>query len=433
METSIEEFRKLGLSENILKVIAELGFKEPSEIQKKAIPLVIEGKDVIGGSATGSGKTLAFAAGIIQHSEARQGIQALIFSPTRELAEQVGKTFRKFAKHYILTVAEVYGGVGIEPQIEALKKAEIVVGTPGRILDHLERGTIELHKVRTLVLDEADRMLDMGFIDDVEKIINHCKNRKQTLLFSATINADIERIAERYMKDVANIEAESYVDASKLKQVWYDVQQNVKFSLLVHLLRQEKAGLVMVFCNTRENSDFIAQNLKRYKLHALAIHGGLSQNKRTNVMEQFKHGEVYILVCTDVAARGLDIKGVSHVYNYDIPKTDDEYIHRIGRTARAGKEGIAVSLVSSRDYDNFRRVMENPDLKIEQIEVPQMEFVRPFFGQREERFDRRGFGRERRFAGRGSKGFGGGRFSGRSGGRYQRRQGSFTRRGFGRR
>lgn len=403
----MEEFRKLGLNDKILKVIEEYKFEKPSDIQVKTIPLVLEGKDVIGGSATGSGKTLAFGAGIIEHAHKGKGIQALVLVPTRELAEQVCNSLTRFSKYYDLNITDVYGGVGIEPQIHALRDAEIVVGTPGRILDHIERRTINLSNVKTLVLDEADRMLDMGFIDDVESIIKECKGRKQTLLFSATIGPDIEHMSKKYMNNPINISVESYVDASKLKQEYYDVPQNIKFSLLVHFLKQEKSGLVMVFCNTRMNSDFVASNLKRYGLYALAIHGGLTQARRNNIMEKFKAGEVYILVCTDVAARGLDIKNVSHVYNYDIPKTSDEYIHRVGRTARAGKEGIAVSIVSQRDYENFRHVLEDHDIKIEHKEIPQnieqvyIKFDKPRrFGRDSERgYGGRGGGRG--YAGRG--------------------------------
>jgi superfamily II DNA/RNA helicase len=413
-----EAFAKLGLNEKLLRAIKDAGFSAPSEIQEKAIPLVIAGKDVLGGSATGSGKTLAFGAGILQNTEKGMGIQALILTPTRELADQISGVLKKFSRYCDISITEIYGGVSIEPQIGRLRRAEIVVGTPGRVLDHIERGTINLSHVKTLVLDEADRMLDMGFINDVEDIIKVCKNRTQTLLFSATLSADIEHIAKRHMKNPTNIEVYSYVDSSKLKQIWYDAPNNVKFSLLVHLLRQEKGGLVMVFCNTRANVDFVTKNLKNNGLHALAVHGGLSQNKRSSTMDFFNSQEVSILVCTDVAARGLDIKGVSHVYNFDIPKTSEEYVHRIGRTARAGKEGIAISIVTQRDYDNFRRVMEDPELKLEQVEVPEVEQVRVHFESRGEgRFDR----------GRG--GFrGGGRDYGRSRGRGYGRPGNYSRR-----
>ena len=218
-------------------------------------------------------------------------------------------------------------------------------------------------------------MFDMGFINDVEDIIGHCPKERQTLMFSATINQDIDHIVKKHMKNPVEVSVESYVDASKLKQVYYDVEKNVKFSLLVHLLKSEPAGLVMVFCNTRHNTDFVADNLNSSGIDAMAIHGGLSQEKKNRIMEKFHTGKVLVLVCTDVAARGLDIKNVSHVYNYDIPKTSEEYIHRIGRTARAGKEGIAINLVSERDYENFRRVLEDDSIKPEPVEVPEVQRV----------------------------------------------------------
>ena len=232
----MEKFKKLKLSEGILRAIKEAKFEEPSEIQEKTIPLVLEGRDLIGSSATGSGKTLAFGAGIIEKIKKGYGIQALILTPTRELAEQVTDHLKMFAKYYDFVIKEIYGGVSINPQIQALTKADIVVGTPGRILDHLGRRTLNLSRVKFLVLDEADKMLEMGFIEDVQEIIEKCPRERQTLLFSATISQDIEKIVKRYMRNPVYVEVESYVDSSKLHQIFYDVPQNLKFSLLVHLL-----------------------------------------------------------------------------------------------------------------------------------------------------------------------------------------------------
>ncbi|MFC1704885.1 DEAD/DEAH box helicase [Nanoarchaeota archaeon] len=369
----MEKFRKLGILDNILKVIKEENFEEPSEIQVKTIPLILEGKDIIGGSATGSGKTLAFGAGIIQRSERRRGIQAVILTPTRELAEQIKKELKKFSKHKHLEVMAVYGGVSITPQIHKLRDADVVVGTPGRMLDHLQRGTIDLLNVKILVLDEADRMLDMGFIEDVERIISQCPKDRQTLLFSATIPPDLADLSKKYMKNPAKISAGTQVDPKKLKQVYYDVQDNMKFSLLVHLLKNEKSALVMVFCNSRRTVDFVTNNLRANSVDAQAIHGGYSQARRDKALEHFHTKRAQVLVCTDVAARGLDIKGVSHVYNYDIPKESKQYIHRIGRTARAGSEGIAVNLLASRDHENYDHVLRDNDVKIPKEETPQME------------------------------------------------------------
>jgi ATP-dependent RNA helicase DeaD len=216
----------------------------------------------------------------------------------------------------------------------------------------------------------------MGFIDDVRQIIRECPRERQTLLFSATISREIAQLAQRYMKEPVEVAAETYVDPKKLTQFYYDVPDNMKFSLLVHLLQHERAGLVMVFCNTRQNTDFVANNLKAAGVNALAIHGGLTQERRNRVMKQFNSQDVCVMVCTDVAARGLDIPGVSHIYNYDTPKDSNDYIHRIGRTARAGKEGIAISIIASRDYDSFRRVMKLKDITITEEPLPQVKKVR---------------------------------------------------------
>jgi ATP-dependent RNA helicase DeaD len=372
----MEKFRKLNIPDYILKVIVQDKFEQPSEIQEKAIPLVLAGKDVIGESATGSGKTLAFGSGIIKDCEKLGVIQSLILVPTRELAEQVSKSLKHFSMYKDLEITEVYGGVSISPQISKLRRADVVVGTPGRILDHMQRQTIDLRYVKILVLDEADRMLDMGFINDVEKIIGECPQKRQTLLFSATISREISELSNRFMQKSIKVSAEPQVDPSKLKQYYYDVEDKMKFSLLVTLLKQEHPGLIMVFCNTQRNTDFVAKNLENNGIDALAIHGGLSQDKRNRVMQMFHSNKVCVLVCTDVAARGLDIKGVSHIYNYDIPNEPNQYVHRIGRTARAGKDGIAINILASRDYDNFAGVKKlNYDMTIEKKELPEIERV----------------------------------------------------------
>ena len=437
----MEQFAKLGIGAELLKAIGEHRFEKPSEIQEKAIPLVLKGKDVIGQSATGSGKTLVFGAGIIERVEHGRGIQALVMTPTRELAEQVAQSLKKFSRHYKFHIQEVYGGVGFEGQIRGMQKAEIVVGTPGRLLDHIDKRNLNLSKIKILVLDEADRMADMGFLHDVETIIKECPKERQTMLFSATITQDVNYIAKKYMKNPESISAISYVDASKLKQIYYDVPSHMKFSLLVHLLKEDKDNLVMVFCNTRSNADMVVSNLRRFDVRALSIHGGMSQNKRNMSLKDFHEGRINILVCTDVAARGLDIKDVTHIYNYDLPAGSNEYIHRIGRTARAGKEGKAISIVSNRDYENFRKILMDDSLKIVKAEVPEkIEILTPKFERPRGRFSDRG-GRDSGGRGGGFRRGGGRSFGGRSGGRgfggrsYGGRSSSSrgSRSGFGRR
>lgn len=389
----MNEFEKLGLKSEIAKSLAEMNITSPTEIQGRAIPLAIKGKDIIGGSATGSGKTLAFSAPIIQNLKHEDYVQSLILTPTRELAEQVATSIKKYAPKS-LKVLPVYGGVDIEKQIRELYNTDVVVGTPGRIIDHLKRRTLSLDKIKILILDECDRMFDMGFYQDVEFIIAQCPKKRQTMLFSATVSADIDHFAKKHTSNAKIISVESNVDPTKLKQVYYDVPDHLKFSLLVQLLKREKSKLVMVFCNTRRNVDFVVQNLGKQKIDATAIHGGLDQKKRSRIMENFHKKNINVLVCTDVAARGLDIKGVTHVYNYDLPKDPKEYVHRIGRTARAGKEGQAINILASRDYDNFRKIMAKFSKNISQEKAPYIQQVE---------LDTTGFGRRRsRDSGRGS-------------------------------
>ena len=373
----MKTFKELGLSREFVSVLEKDRITTPSEIQEKTIPLVLAGRDVIGGSATGSGKTIAFASGIIENLEKNGNVQALILTPTRELAEQVANTISKLSQYKNLKVLPIYGGVDIRNQIRFLKNTDVVVGTPGRILDHLSRRTLNLGKVKFLVLDEGDRMLDMGFQFDVEKILKQCPEKRQTMLFSATISLEMDHLTEKYTQKPVEVSVESHVDASKLKQVFYDIPDGLKFSLFVHLLKKEEVKLVMVFCSTRRNVDFVTNNLRNLDINAKAIHGGLNQGKRHKVLQEFNgEGGVNVLVCTDVAARGLDINDVSHVYNYDLPKASEDYIHRIGRTARAGKEGIAVNVLCSRDYDNFSNILRDEKLKIEKAVVPHFERVR---------------------------------------------------------
>lgn len=364
----MEKFEKLGISNRLLDTLNKERITSPTEIQEKTIPLALKGTNIVGGSATGSGKTLAFSSPIVENLKPEKKVQALILTPTRELAEQVSGAIEKFSKGTGLKILAVYGGVNIDNQIRKLAVADIVIGTPGRILDHLNRRTLSLRNIRILVLDEVDRMFDMGFQHDVEKIINECPKQRQTMMFSATVSDDVTHLVKKYTDNAKEISVKSYVDPSKMKQVYYDVPSGLKFSLLVQLLKKDSESN-MVFCSTRKNVDFIANNLKRQRINAMAIHGGMPQNKRQSVLNDF-HKKGGVLVCTDVAARGLDIKNVSHIYNYDIPGNPEDYIHRIGRTARAGKEGDVINILSSRDYENFSKVMDDEHLKIEPKELP---------------------------------------------------------------
>lgn len=370
------KFEEFGFNEHIMKAIKELGYEDPTLIQEKSIPIVAAGKDVVAQSSTGSGKTAAFGLPVLEKLEPGKGIQMLILTPTRELCVQDKEAIEQFAKYLHIHVIAVYGGVGYEPQIHGMRTADVVCATPGRMLDHIRQGNINLKNVKWLVLDEADKMFEMGFIDDVEHIIGQTSKDRQTLLFSATFPSEIHRLVEKYMRNPVDIKAEIYVLKTKLKQIYYTVDQRDKFSLLVHHLKskkQGKQGLAMVFCATRDEVSLLTKNLEGQGISVLSIHGGLAQSKRLQALEQLKHKDIDVLVATDVAARGLDIKDVTHIYNYDVPKTSIEYIHRIGRTARAGAAGEAVTLLSQRDFENFERVLEDRSLDLVQLPVPQME------------------------------------------------------------
>jgi ATP-dependent RNA helicase DeaD len=419
-------FEDFNLKPQIMKAVKGMGYTEPTDIQVRCIPLIREGKDVVAQSSTGSGKTAAFALPILEKMETGRGIQVLVLTPTRELCVQVNESFEIFGRHLGVKCVSVYGGVSINPQIDALRRANIVVGTPGRMLDHLERGTVALNKVQYLVIDEADKMFEMGFIEDVEKIISQVSANRQTMLFSATISSEIHGLVKRYLRSPANVKTQLYVDKSLLKQVFYNVPQKEKFSFFVHLIKgQKETGIAMVFVATRREADIIARNLKGQGIRAMAIHGGLSQNQRLHALDALKTGDITTLVATDVAARGLDIRNVTHVYNYDVPKTSEEYVHRIGRTARAGMEGDAVTLLTERDYENFNNVLRDHTLEIKKAELPHFERVQ--FEARSQGDRRGGFERKGGFSRGGPRH--GGREGGREGGRGFSREGG---RGFSR-
>jgi ATP-dependent RNA helicase DeaD len=346
-----------------------MGFEEPTKIQSETIPLIKKGYDVIGQSETGSGKTAAFCIPLIEKTFRGGKLQAMILVPTRELALQIAGELVKFSRSKGLTIQTVYGGVSIEPQIAGLKKSEIVVGTPGRILDHMRRGTINTNNIRILVLDEADKMIDMGFIDDIETIERNMPKERQTLLFSATMPEALMEIRDRLTKNAKKIRTDTKVREDILEQHYCDIDWRRKFSLLVHLINQEKPELAIVFCNSRRDADAVAYNLQRNGVNADVLHGGLSQNKRECTIGNFHKGIINVLVASDVVGRGLDIKNVTHIFNYNIPKNPEDYTNRIGRTARAGKTGKAISLLSSDDHDSFRRIVSRFSYDVKKMEV----------------------------------------------------------------
>jgi len=374
-------FKEIKINEKLQQKIKDSGFTELTLIQMKCIPEILNKRDVVGQAETGSGKTLAFCLPILDKIQPGQGLQVVVLTPTRELCVQVSDVFSDFGKNLGIRTAKVFGGVAIGSQIKNIGISEIVVATPGRMLDHIGRRTIDFRNVKFLVLDETDKMLDMGFIDDVERIIRSLPNNRQTLMFSATIENCINSLINRHLRKPVVIKTQSQVDKSKLKQVYYDIyQKNNKFSILLHLLKNNTHGLAIVFCATRKESDIVAKNLRRNGIDTSAIHGGMSQNQRTRSLDSLKNQRTDVLVATDVAARGLDIKNVTHIYHYDVPKTSTDYIHRIGRTARAGENGEAVTLLTEPDHDNFRRVQSNEELEIKEVAIPK--FKKEYFVRR---------------------------------------------------
>ncbi|MDO8879657.1 MAG: DEAD/DEAH box helicase [Coriobacteriia bacterium] len=352
-------FDNLGLSPRLLEAVAAMGYTRPTPIQRDAIPYVVEGRDVVGCAQTGTGKTAAFVLPLMQRIESKPGgPRALVVTPTRELAGQIEGVALEVAKLTKHRVAVVYGGVGYEPQIKALKRGvDVLVATPGRLLDLIERKVCNLSNVEILVLDEADRMLDMGFWPQVRKIIAGVPASRQNLLFSATMSADVQRIVSSTLHDPVRVEvAPANTPIELIEQRVYPVGGQQKSQLLVHLINENNLDRVIVFTRTKHRADRVAKVLHQNGIKCAAIHGDRSQSQRQAALDGLKAGRVRVLVATDVVARGIDIDDVSHVVNYDLPNTPEDYVHRIGRTARAGKTGTAVSLLSPEEHEALRDI-----------------------------------------------------------------------------
>lgn len=351
-------FDELGLSDAIVKGVSLCGYEEPSQIQKQAIPIIMKGRDLLGASHTGSGKTAAFALPILSLLHRPGPLRCLVLEPTRELAQQVEKAFLKYGRTLQLRVTLLHGGVGYGKQTQDLQRGvDVVVATPGRLLDHLSQKTLTLRDIRFLVLDEGDRMLDMGFIPDLRRIIGHCPQSRQSMLFSATLGPEMEGIANWVVKDPVRISiGGGNALARSVKHAIYPVDDRQKFDLLLALLEQIDYRSVIIFCRTKSGSDMIARWLSNTKHRAVILHSDRSQKERDQALEGFKSGAVEILVATDIVARGIDIKDVSHVINYDVPQNPEDYVHRIGRTGRMDREGDAFSLFTASDQDFLKNI-----------------------------------------------------------------------------
>jgi len=369
--TSFNEFE---LSRKVLDAIHDMGYEEPSPIQGACIPSILDGKEVVGQAQTGTGKTAAFGIPIVEKTTTDKKVQALVVTPTRELAIQVAGEVRKIAQHKRVRCVPIYGGQSIVHQIRALQQGvQIVVGTPGRILDHVRRGTLKLQSAKIVVLDEADEMLDMGFIEDIEAILKETPSDRQTLLFSATFPTEVRRLASRYMHNPDHVTVNrGEMTVPLTDQVYYKVLERTKLESLCRVIDSEEVSLGIIFCRTKKGVDELVEALMSRGYLVDGLHGDLSQMQRDRVMKRFRSGDIELLVATDVAARGLDINNVTHVVNYDLPQDAESYVHRIGRTGRAGKRGLAISLVTPRELKLLKQIERETRATMVSRELPSL-------------------------------------------------------------
>lgn len=366
-------FDRFKLSETVIQAIGSMGFEETTPIQELAIPIALSGRDLIGQAHTGTGKTAAFGIPMVEHFDVdTEKIQGVVLAPTRELAMQVAEELNRIGQYKGIRALPIYGGQEITRQIRALKKRpHIIVGTPGRLMDHMRRKTIRLDHIKVVILDEADEMLNMGFIEDIETILQEVPGEHQTLLFSATIPKQIQDLAQRFMQQPEVIRVKTKeVTVPQTEQKYIEVQEKLKFDVLCRLLDIQASELAIIFGRTKRRVDELYEALNKRGYSAEGIHGDLTQSKRDSVMRQFREGIIDVLVATDVAARGLDISGVTHVYNFDIPRDPESYVHRVGRTGRAGKAGMAITLVTPREINHLRTIEHITKRKMDRLPVP---------------------------------------------------------------
>lgn len=374
-----KKFNELGLADKVMKAIDDMGFEEPSHIQAEVIPVVLEGNDVIGQAQTGTGKTLAFGAPILSKMQKVEGrISCIILAPTRELAIQVNDELVRIAKYSKVTLLPVFGGSPIDRQIKALRRGvDIVVGTPGRVLDLIRRRVMDLSEIGFLVLDEADEMLNMGFIDDIEEIIKNSSKDRQTMLFSATMPDEIRKLAKRYMKpETKHVSiVKNTMTVSTVQQFYFEVKQNNRFEALCRILDVDEPTTAIIFCKTKKGVDELVEAMQARGYNVEGMHGDMNQGQRLNTLRKFKEGNLEFLVATDVAARGIDVENVTHVINYDLPQDTESYVHRIGRTGRAKKEGTAYTLVTAREYMALKQIEKATKSKIKRKEIPTIDDI----------------------------------------------------------
>jgi ATP-dependent RNA helicase DeaD len=366
-------FKDLNLSKNIERAVEDMGFEEPTPIQSQSIPYLMEGKDVIGQAQTGTGKTAAFGIPALEMLDVKsKKVQVVVLCPTRELANQVAEEMSNLAKYQNTKMLPVYGGQPIDRQIKALRRGvHIVIGTPGRVLDHIQRKTLKLDGVKMLVLDEADEMLDMGFREDIEFILSRVPSQKQTVLFSATMPQPIIKLTKKYQQNPQMVKTvHKELTVPQIEQFYFEVKNNAKTEVLCRLIDIYNFKSSLVFCNTKKNVDKQVETLKARGYLVDGLHGDMRQAQRERVMSNFRKGEIETLVATDVAARGIDVENIEAVFNYDIPQDEESYVHRIGRTGRAGKEGVAITFASGKDIRKIKNIQKHTKAKITRKNVP---------------------------------------------------------------
>lgn len=364
-------FMSVGINEDLQENLARRGIKEPTPVQRQSIPAILGGQDVIAQAQTGTGKTLAFLLPIIQNIDTKKNYaQGLILTPTRELALQISKEAKELTKDTDISILAAYGGQDVEKQIKKLKRGiHLIIATPGRLIDHLRRGSLSIRGIDYLVIDEADEMIMMGFGRDVEDIVGATTRNRQTMLFSATISGQVRDIGRRFMKKPIQIKIKSEnITLDAIEQIGIRIDEKDKTDRVMELIDQYNPFLMLIFCRTREGVTRLYNKLKQGKYNVDELHGDLSQNKRERVMESFRNAEIQILVATDVAARGIDVEGITHVINYDLPNDSDSYIHRIGRTGRIGNDGIAITLVTDRDRAKLSQIEKDIEHKLKLID-----------------------------------------------------------------
>jgi len=371
-------FKELNLNSKILRAIEEMGFEQATPIQEQAIPIALQGKDLIGQAQTGTGKTAAFTIPFLELITDEPVVQVLVLTPTRELCIQIAEEVAKIGKYMRLKALPIYGGQDINRQIRALKgRPQIIIATPGRLMDHMNRRTIRLDHLKIVVLDEADEMLNMGFLEDIEKILAACNDDRQTFMFSATMKPEIEKIANNFMQAPILVKVKTQeLTVPVIEQHFYEIPERDKLDALCRLLDIQSPELALIFGRTKRRVDELSDALQKRGYMAEGIHGDMSQRQRDTVMAKFRNAQIEILVATDVAARGLDISGVTHVYNFDIPLDVDSYVHRIGRTGRAGQSGLAITFVEPREFGQLRNIERTINRRLKRQHLPTLAEVK---------------------------------------------------------